>query len=64
VSKKNKARRRAPASQARARTSQAGISQAGTGQAAPGEDGAISQSEADAFVQEVLTSLWEGGRLW
>ncbi|HWM98968.1 MAG TPA: hypothetical protein VNO54_18160, partial [Streptosporangiaceae bacterium] len=65
MSKKNKARRRAPASQARARTSQAGISQAGisqagTGQAAPGEDGAISQSEADAFVQEVLTSLWEG----
>jgi hypothetical protein len=53
VSKKNKARRRAPASQAKA-------SQGGTGRAAPGQDGDISQAEADAFVQEVLTSLWEG----
>jgi hypothetical protein len=58
VSKKNKARRRAPASQARA--SQAKAAQVRTSQAASGQDGDISPAEADAFVQEVLTSLWEG----
>ena len=46
MSNKNKARRRAPASQARAsQTSQ---------------DGDISQAEADAIVRDVLSKLWEG----
>ena len=54
MSNKNKARRRAPASQARA-------SQARTSQAGPaGQDGDISQAEADAIVQDVLSKLWEG----
>jgi hypothetical protein len=53
VSNKNKARRRTPASQARA-------SQARTSQAAAGQDGDISQAEADAIVQDVLSKLWEG----
>src|SRR5439155_856524 len=51
-------RGRTPASHAG--TSQAKATQATTGRAAPGQDGDISQAEADAFVQEVLTSLWEG----
>src|SRR4029077_16966275 len=46
------ARGRAP----RGRASQGRPSQPGWGQ-----DGDISPAEADAFVQEVLTSLWEGG---
>jgi len=54
VSKKNKARRR-PASQAM--TSQA---RAGQARAAAGQEGETSRSEADAIVQQVLTSLWEG----
>ena len=54
MSKKNKARRR-PASHAGA--SQVRASQA---RAAAGQEGDISQSEADAIVQQVLTSLWEG----
>ena len=45
---KNKARRRAPASQAR------------TSQEAAAQDGDISQAEADAIVQDVLSKLWEG----
>ena len=53
MSNKNKSRRRAPASQARA-------SQARTSQAAAGQDGDISQAEADAIVQDVLSKLWEG----
>ena len=53
MSNKNKARRRTPASQARA-------SQARTSQAAAGQDGDISQAEADAIVQDVLSKLWEG----
>ena len=48
MSNKNKARRRAPASQAR------------TSQAPAGQDGDISQAEADAIVQDVLSKLWEG----
>jgi hypothetical protein len=52
VSNKNKARRRAPASQAR--TSQAKTSQARA------QDGDISQAEADAIVRDVLSKLWEG----
>ena len=60
MSKKNKGRRRAPASPARtgqARTGQARASQA---EPAAGKGGALSQTEADAFVQQVLSSLWEG----
>ena len=53
MSNKNKARRRAPASQARA-------GQARTSQAAAGQDGDISQAEADAIVRDVLSKLWEG----
>lgn len=49
MSKKNKARRR-PARHA-------GASQA---RAAAGQEGDISQAEADAFVQDVLSKLWEG----
>jgi hypothetical protein len=63
VSKKNKARRRAPASHAgtsQAKATQAKATQTTTGRAAPGQDGDISQAEADSFVQQVLTSLWEG----
>ena len=58
MSNKNKSRRRAPASQARA--SQARTSQASTSQAAAGQDGDISQAEADAIVRDVLSKLWEG----
>ncbi|HEY3650997.1 MAG TPA: hypothetical protein VGL33_23730, partial [Streptosporangiaceae bacterium] len=58
MSNKNKARRRAPASQAR--TSQVKTSQARSSQAAADQDGDISQSEADAIVRDVLTKLWEG----
>ena len=58
MSNKNKSRRRAPASQAR--TSQARTSQASTSQAAAGQDGDISQAEADAIVRDVLSKLWEG----
>ena len=53
MSNKNKARRRTPASQARA-------PQARASQAAAGQDGDISQAEADAIVQDVLSKLWEG----
>ena len=58
MSKKNKARRRGPASPARA--GQPKASPVRTSRAASGQDGDISPAEADAFVQEVLTSLWEG----
>jgi hypothetical protein len=63
VSNKNKSRRRAPASQARAgqaRTSPARTSPARTSQGAAGQDGDISQAEADAIVRDVLSKLWEG----
>ena len=55
MSNKNKARRRAPASQAR--TSQARTSRQSQ---RPGQDGDISQAEADAIVRDVLSKLWEG----
>ena len=48
MSNKNKARRRAPASQAT------------TSQAKASQDGDISQAEADAIVRDVLSKLWEG----
>jgi hypothetical protein len=54
VSKKNKARRR-PARPTGARPT--GASQA---RAAAAQEGDITQAEADAFVQDVLSKLWEG----
>ena len=59
MSKKNKARRR-PAGQPRTSQVSAGQARAGQARATAGQEGDISQAEADAFVQQVLTSLWEG----
>ena len=50
MGKKNKARRRAPASRA----------WAGQARAAAGQEGDLSRSEADEIVQDVLSKLWKG----